>query len=109
MTGFSPSATTLLTDLTVCGIDMQPCGDTIRYRPMSAVTPLMLERLRTHKAELLAMLLIRRAYDLGNSDLAECMAEAWTGRLAIVTADGIPLAEAEQTALDQLRAMIDGN
>ena len=47
------------------------------------------------------MLMIQQVHDL-----AELMAEAWQERLAICTADGIPLAEAEQTALKQLRAML---
>jgi hypothetical protein len=47
------------------------------------------------------MLMIQQVHDL-----AELMTEAWQERLAICTADGIPLAEAEQTALKQLRAML---
>jgi hypothetical protein len=107
MTVFSPSATAILADLRVLGIHMQPHGDVIRYRPRQAMTPALLQRLQTHKAELLAMLMIQQVHDLGDDDLAQAMAEAWQERLAICTADDdIPLAEAERTAMKQLRAML---
>ena len=101
MTPFSPSGTAILADLKLLGIDVQPRGDVIRYRPRQAMTPALLVRLQTHKAELLAMLMIQQLLDL-----AELMAEAWQERLAICTADDIPLAEAEQTAMKQLQAML---
>jgi len=101
MTPFSPSATAVLADLQALGIDAKPDGDDLRYRPRQAMTPALLRRLQTHKVELLAMLMIQQVHDL-----AELMAEAWQERLAICTADGIPLAEAEQTALKQLQAMV---
>jgi len=47
------------------------------------------------------MLMIQQVHDL-----AELMTEAWQERLAICTADGIPLAEAEQTALKQVQAIL---
>jgi hypothetical protein len=65
------------------------------------MTPPHLQRLQTHKTELLAMLMIQQLLDL-----AELMAEAWQERLAICTADDIPLAEPEQTAMKQLQAML---
>jgi len=65
------------------------------------MTPALLQRLQAHKAEVLAMLMIQQVHDL-----AEVMAEAWQERLAIRTADDIPLAEAEQTAMNQLQAMV---
>jgi hypothetical protein len=52
----SPSAAELLADLAVHGIDVQALGDAIRYRPKSAMTPALLARLRTHKAELTRVL-----------------------------------------------------
>jgi hypothetical protein len=70
-------------------------------RPRQEMTPAPLVRLQTHKAELLAMLMIQQVHDL-----AEVMSEAWQERLAICTADDIPLAEAEQTSMTQLQAMI---
>jgi hypothetical protein len=101
MSTFSPAATAVLADLQRLGIDVKPHGDVIRYRPRQAMTPGLLQRLQTHKAELLAMLMIQQVHDL-----AEAMCEAWQERLAICTADGIPLAEAEQTAMKQLQAML---
>jgi hypothetical protein len=106
MTAFSPSATAILADLRVLDIDVKPHGDVIRYRPRQAITPSLLQRLQTHKAELLAMLMIQQVHDLGDDDLAQAMAEAWHERLAICTADDIPLAEAERTAMKQLQAMM---
>ena len=68
------------------------------------MTPPHLQRLQTHKTELLAMLMIQQLLDL-----AELMAEAWQERLAICTADDIPLAEPEQTAMKQLQAIQESN
>ena len=73
------------------------------------MTPPHLQRLQTHKTELLAMLMIQQVNDLGDDDLAQAMAEAWHERLAICTADDIPLAEAEQTAMKQLQAIQESN
>jgi hypothetical protein len=100
MTPFSPSATAILADIQLLGIDVKPDGDVIRYRPRQAMTPALLQRLQTHKAELLAMLMIHQVHDL-----AELMGEARQEPLAICTADDIPLAEAAQTAMKQLQAM----
>ena len=50
------SAAELLTDLTRLGIEVVAHKDRLRYRPQSALTPDLAERLRTHKAELLAIL-----------------------------------------------------
>src|ERR1019366_3843341 len=52
----SPSAIHLLADLHALGIDVQVLGGAIRYRPTSAMPPVLMDRLRTHKAELLVML-----------------------------------------------------
>ena len=101
MTAFFPAATAVLADLQRVGIDVKLYGDVIGYRPRQAMTPALLQRLQAHKAELLAMLMIQQVHDL-----AEVMAEAWQERLAICTADGIPLAEAEHTAMKQLQAMV---
>jgi len=47
----------LLIDLDQAGVmELVVDGDTLRYRPQSAVTPELAERLRIHKAELLAAL-----------------------------------------------------
>jgi hypothetical protein len=50
--------------------------------------------------------MIQQVHNLGDDDLAQAMAEAWQERLAICTADDIPLAEAERTAVKQLQAML---
>jgi hypothetical protein len=101
MSPFSPSAAAILADLHLLGIDLKPPSDVIRYRPRQAMTPALLVRLQTHKAELLGVLMIQQVHDL-----AEVMGEAWQERLAICTADDIPLAEAEQTAMKQLQSML---
>lgn len=66
------------------------------------MTPDLLRRLKAHKAELLAMAIIQQTRDLGNVDLADALAEAWDEGISIITADKIPLAEAQATALQQL-------
>ena len=50
------TAADLLAELTELGIELVASGDRLRYRPRSAVTPDLVERLRIHKAELLAIL-----------------------------------------------------
>ena len=49
-------ATALLAELTHRGIELQVRGDRLRYRPRSALTQELAERVRAHKAELLAIL-----------------------------------------------------
>jgi len=63
MIPFSPSATAILADLQLLGIDVKPRGDVIRCRPWQAMTPALLQRLQAHKAELLAMLMIQQVHD----------------------------------------------
>ena len=46
----------LLAHLSRLGVELVPRGDRLRYRPRSAVTPDLVERLRTHKTQLLAIL-----------------------------------------------------
>ena len=50
------STAKILTDLTHLGIEMQADGDRLRFRPLSAMTPDLMERVRDHKAELLTIL-----------------------------------------------------
>ena len=113
MTTYSPSAAAILADLAVLGIDLEGRGETIRYRPRSAMTPALLERLRRRKAELL-LAVQSSAREQAEAILAEAhdralrLSEAWEERSSIMTADGIPLAEAERTALLQLRMMQNG-
>lgn len=47
----------LLADLERLGITIEARGDRLRYSPISAVTPELIDRLKSHKAELLAMML----------------------------------------------------
>ena len=50
------SAAELLLDLARRGIRLEAHGERLRYFPRSAVTPDLLDRLKAHKGELLAML-----------------------------------------------------
>lgn len=50
------TAAELLDDLNRLGIEVAVHGYRLRYRPRSAVTPKLVERLRAHKPELLALL-----------------------------------------------------
>jgi hypothetical protein len=52
----SPSAAQVLVDMGKLGIDVQAQGDVIRFRPRSAMTPALLERLQANKAELMRLL-----------------------------------------------------
>ena len=52
----SVAAYALLTDLAASGILIEARGDRLRYRPRSAMTPNLAERVRTHKPVLLAIL-----------------------------------------------------
>jgi hypothetical protein len=50
------SASALLADLGRCGIRLEANGGRLRYFPRSALTPDLLNRLTTHKADLLSIL-----------------------------------------------------
>ena len=54
--GGAMNAPQLLTDLTRLGIQLEAHGDGLRYSPRSAVTPYLVERIKTHKPALLAIL-----------------------------------------------------
>jgi len=49
-------AADLIADLARRGITLQARGDRLRYSPRSAVTPDLADRMKAHKAELLAVL-----------------------------------------------------
>lgn len=51
----------LLEALRAIGVEAFPCGETLGIRPASKVPPRLKEQLRTHKAEVLAILRVRRA------------------------------------------------
>lgn len=50
------SAAQLMTDLARLGIRIEAHGDRLRYSPRSAVTPVLADRMKAHKGELLAIL-----------------------------------------------------
>jgi len=50
------TAAVLLAELTQAGIELLADGDKLRYRPQSAMTPDLAERLGAHKAEILSLL-----------------------------------------------------
>ena len=50
------SAAQLLHDLKQLGVRLEATGERLRYSPKDALTPDLLESLRSHKFELLAML-----------------------------------------------------
>ena len=56
MMTLSPSAAATLADLAALGIDVEALGGAIWYRPRQSMTPDLMERLQTHKAELLNVL-----------------------------------------------------
>ena len=102
----TPLVAQLLADLNARGIEVQPIGATIRFRPLLAMTPDLIQRLRAHKVELLAISVIQKARDLGNPHLAEALAEAWGERIAICIEDGKESQQiAESIALQQLEIM----
>jgi TubC N-terminal docking domain len=50
------TAAALVADLRARGVELVAAGERIRFRPASAVPPELRERLRVHKAEVLALL-----------------------------------------------------
>lgn len=63
-----PTVAALLLDLAARGVELSPEGDRLRYRPRSAVSPALVERIRAHKQELLYLLRSGHGYSL--ADLA---------------------------------------
>lgn len=110
----------LLADLSAHGVLLRVDCDRLQFRSRSAATPALVERLRTHKLHLLAILqgadgvaaeaemIMRQVRAGGDDELADRMAEAWEERLSICTAEGgMTLAAAQCIALGQLRTMLD--
>ncbi len=74
----SPSAAMLLVDLAEHGIDVQPLDGAIRFKPQSAMTAALMERLKAHKAELLQLLNTEQAVtELRQSVERFCKDPAW--------------------------------
>jgi hypothetical protein len=99
MSASSPSAADLLAELHNLGIKVQPYGDTLRYRPRDAMTPALLQRLQTHKAELLKMLTL----PWGQSEADICVASA----LRRLDAVGWPPERGARRTLGQMLDAID--
>lgn len=73
MTMPSPSVFELLTDLQALGVELQLHGDAIRFRPRSALTLPLLQRLQASKAELLPWLDANSAV----AELRRFVADLW--------------------------------
>ena len=55
----------LLEEVTSRGVVLMAVGDRLRYKPESAVAGELLDRLRCHKARLIAILLVRQVLAAG--------------------------------------------
>lgn len=64
-------AAELLMDLGRLGIRLEADGERLRYRPQSALTPELLDRLKAHKGELLTLLLRPADFGADNAPNAE--------------------------------------
>jgi hypothetical protein len=72
----------LIEELQALGIELQPHGDALRFRPRDRVTPELLARMRDCKAELLAMLASGpQPGNSGNGDTTHAM----TGETVVVS------------------------
>ena len=78
------TATRLIADLARLGIRLEAHGDRLRYSPRSAVTPDLADRMKAHKAELLAIL--RRDPDDPAIDRTNATA-VWQAALAQLNGD----------------------
>ncbi len=76
------TATNLLAELGRLGIEVTAHGNRLRYRPRSAVTPELAERMKVHKAELLAILTATPADDTSTAEhpLAGTPFDGWIQR-----------------------------
>ncbi len=90
----STNVAEILSDLTRRGVWLAPNGDRLYVdAPKGLLTPDLLDELRRHKAELLALL-----HDV-LPDTVEDLAEHWNERAAILEYDaGLPRAQAEEQA-----------
>jgi hypothetical protein len=108
-----------LADLSARGIELKAHDGRLRFRPQSAMTQDLAQRLKALKPQLLAILqsatgraaeakaIIQHVRANGDDDRAQALTEAWQERLSICTADGaLTLAEAEAVTLEQLKAML---
>ncbi len=113
----------LLAELRGRGITLQAHGDKLRYRPRDQMTPDLIERLKAHKDDVLAILaacsgtdqsnprryaarLIRQARQDGDRDRAVAMRDCWRERVTICTIDGgLPTVDAQRFAHEEVRAL----
>ena len=69
--GGGMSAAVLLMDLGRLGIRLEADGERLRFHPRSALTPDLLDRLKAHKGEVLALLLHASDFDIDSAPNAE--------------------------------------
>ena len=118
-------AAVLLAELNQRGFELQIHGERLRYRPRSAMTPDLAERIRRYKGELMAILLavrrrltqtprsraaklIREARRDGNRELAAILRDAWRERIAICEIDGgLSTEAAEEVAGKNIQSVLD--
>ena len=55
------STTTLLAELVARGVELQPDGDRLRFRPKDRMTPALLNRIKARKPALMAMLRVAQS------------------------------------------------
>ena len=100
------TALELLEDLKKRGVDLEPEGDSLRYRaPAGALTPSLRQALATHKVEVLSHLR-GEAVDLPVhvGDWPAPWLEAYIERAGIMEFDGgLPRIEAERRAEELVR------
>lgn len=111
----------LVADLVWAGVRLEAAGDNLRYRPQSAMTADLVERLRDHKPELLFLLAApgygrhgwtrrQAAYLIRNArqrdpGQAVALRDAWRERMTVCIIDGnLSEDQAEQVALAELEA-----
>lgn len=75
------SVAELINDLLAAGMTVQVYGERLRYTPKTAMTPELLERLTTHKAELLTLLRKRAEAQVVNLSDATAVWQATVDRL----------------------------
>jgi hypothetical protein len=97
------TAIELLEDLKKRGVDLEPEGDSLRYRaPAGALTPALRQALAAHKAEVLAHL--RGDLPAAVADWPADWREVFEERAAIMEYDGgLPRPEAEARAEELVR------
>ena len=114
----SPEAYEILTRLDELGVAVGVDGDTIVYRPASAVPPALIDRMRKHKPELLVVLrestcpppsIFAREFSAMLSRIPDAKKRAelrarFEGRAGVLCwSRGLPHDEGDRLALESLR------